>query len=713
MEAEYLKYQDSKDSMSLNLSGSSVNQSMQFSDSNASIDLEYSKYGVKTLKKTLKRNKNSIEPYDNMAEGFKPVLRRKLNRYHNYDILTRNTIFFIIFLAMNQINCEHQLGDIIRYIREGHLTYYDISKFFPENIDITKIQKNFRLINFSIPSHNHFRFEVTGIAKLLNVRMQIPDMSKLCKRYCDELELPNDVYRLIEILLIIYPPEMEIKSHQRVPNYEGRAMAYIIFIMKYLFGLDDDREERISQSALTINSTLSNINGNDIQSLFIWSEWVKYIEMRNVLLSKCHYPSALVIDSKSELNTHLYMDYLTKFSFKDEQKFTVKNAKNIATMSNIHEMFKEINFMEKIENKKPSLSFPSSTTPQRSYLEHMLENRSTLSTLHIPEFMYKKHYNCDILSFLRPSKLKLALERFNIGLIVNEHGYSKKLSFESVYRNEKLFQKQSQANKTINIDFDINEEEWIKVIKNKNEKGKNDEKEKLNSIEDIINENLEEIYYQNERIAAKKQQQQKNANKNKNVNLQQTTNNDTHLDATTNNIPSTIDNTSISDIFSLASNEYLDIIGPEFQDILSQPKNFLDNTTSIFNYVDNTKEDQDYRLNASEKIYSTLLTLDISNCDYWLTIGNISTSSMYYEQFNNIFSKLPKNFQWLLKQCARVIENEPRDLYEQLIILENCYAHILEPLNSISNNMIAFQKIDKYKNVDRLHRAIRSIAWRW
>lgn len=712
MESEYLKYQDSKDSMSLNISGSSLNQSTQLSenDSNKSIDLEYSKYGAKTLKKHLsKKRKTNLDKYDNLAEGFKSVNRRDIGRYHNYDNLTRNTIFFIIFLAMNQINCEHQLGDMIRYIREGHLTYYDISKFFPENIDITKIQNYYRQISLSIPSHNHFRFELTSLAKLLNVHMQLPDISKLCKRYVEELELPNDIYRLIEILLAIYPPEMEIKSYQskRTPNYEGRAMAYIIFILKYLFGLDDDREERISESAQNINANISNVDDKEIKSLFIWSEWVKYIEMRNILLSKCHYPSAMVHNPNSEHNTHLYMDYMLKFVFNDEQKCQVKSAKNIAIMSNIHEIFKEINLMDKNELKKPSLFFNPSLTPQRSYFENILEIQS-LPTLHIPKFMYEKHYNRNIMPFLQPSKLKLSLKKYNIGLLVNEHAYSQKLTFESVYRNERVFQKTVQAKKSVNIEFDINEKEWIKIVqnKNKNEKFQKDEKDKINSVdsmEDIIKKELEKIQRQNQQIKMNRQKLKMS----KSANLQETPKftNDRSTKTSNNDNAPTIDNTSISDIFSMASNEYLDIIGPEFHDI--------DNVTSIFNCIDDDddhEEDQD-NINDTEA-YSTLLTLDISNYDYWLTIGNLS--NIHYEQFDDILNKLPKNFQWLLKQCAQMIENKPRELYEQLIILENCYAHILEPLNTISNNMVGLQDIKKYKNLDsRLYRAIRSIAWNW
>lgn len=51
------------------------------------------------------------------------------------------------------------------------------------------------------------------------------------------------------------PPNMEfnMKSHL-IPNYEGRAMAFIIVTMKILFGLDGITEYEISRVIDKINT---------------------------------------------------------------------------------------------------------------------------------------------------------------------------------------------------------------------------------------------------------------------------------------------------------------------------------------------------------------------------------------------------------------------------------------------------------------------------
>lgn len=51
---------------------------------------------------------------------------------------------------------------------------------------------------------------------------------------------------------------MKFYEQNFIPNYEGRAMAFIIVIMKILFGLDGITEFEISRVAEKINKLVSN-----------------------------------------------------------------------------------------------------------------------------------------------------------------------------------------------------------------------------------------------------------------------------------------------------------------------------------------------------------------------------------------------------------------------------------------------------------------------
>lgn len=61
-------------------------------------------------------------------------------------------------------------------------------------------------------------------------------------------------YLYVERLYLLCPSIMKFneKSHF-IPNYEGRAMAYIVVVFKILFGLDDLTEKEISRVAEKLN----------------------------------------------------------------------------------------------------------------------------------------------------------------------------------------------------------------------------------------------------------------------------------------------------------------------------------------------------------------------------------------------------------------------------------------------------------------------------
>lgn len=56
-----------------------------------------------------------------------------------------------------------------------------------------------------------------------------------------------------ERLLALSPPKMEFDKKSHIPNYEARAMAFIIVILKTLLALDGITEYAISNVAEKIN----------------------------------------------------------------------------------------------------------------------------------------------------------------------------------------------------------------------------------------------------------------------------------------------------------------------------------------------------------------------------------------------------------------------------------------------------------------------------
>lgn len=56
-----------------------------------------------------------------------------------------------------------------------------------------------------------------------------------------------------ERLVALSPPKMKFCDKSCIPNYEGRAMAFIIVVLKILLGLDGITEYEISNVADKIN----------------------------------------------------------------------------------------------------------------------------------------------------------------------------------------------------------------------------------------------------------------------------------------------------------------------------------------------------------------------------------------------------------------------------------------------------------------------------
>jgi len=61
-----------------------------------------------------------------------------------------------------------------------------------------------------------------------------------------------------ERFIALSNPKMKFDRKSCIPNYEGRAMAFIIVIMKILLGLDGITEYEISKVAAKINRFVLN-----------------------------------------------------------------------------------------------------------------------------------------------------------------------------------------------------------------------------------------------------------------------------------------------------------------------------------------------------------------------------------------------------------------------------------------------------------------------
>lgn len=114
-------------------------------------------------------------------------------------MLTRNKLYSVIYIALLLTESKYQLSDIIRFCREGHMSYLQYRHFFPEiysqnDIDEKMYQNGYK----SLFTYDYIRKTASDIYKFIDIKKcdYSPDLIELCKRYCTELNLPGKRYEL-------------------------------------------------------------------------------------------------------------------------------------------------------------------------------------------------------------------------------------------------------------------------------------------------------------------------------------------------------------------------------------------------------------------------------------------------------------------------------------------------------------------------------------
>lgn len=658
------------DSIGLNVSQySSTGPSSD--NTEASICIRYSRRTRRKARKKMSR--------EHLIEHQNDISRRlKCHNFKDKEVLGRSFVFALLWLALNQIDDSTQISDLIRYAKESHIKLNNISTFLPPNVDGKQAMYHFR--KSSNDSLNHFalRSKALTVARMINMQhIQMPNLGNLCERYVKDLSLPSAIADMIRRLLAFQAPQMKIKKSsaltRAVPNYEGRAMAYIIFVLKLCFGLDDSREQEISHSAQQVNQTLIEFDSKQDQ-LFVWSEWVEYVEMRNTILSQCHYPTAMQIDPNVSMHTDMYIDFLKKAN--DDGQFQ-ENYRKVA-MENIRLIFDQIvqlHTQQERRKSKPSCHFSPTQTPFSSYMEHIKNDRSVKSQVYVPEFMNVDHGTRDILAFFYPKQLKKEFKSHKHRLVVREIGFNKKFNFMPVsYTNSKI-------TTNVQFQFDVTTQEWIKEIR-ENEIAKRNTMEVNRSIEhEMIGDG---VRMHLESLAAKQQ-------------AKMMTSKDTSLTANV----TTVTETLSDNFFEEEEKEIID----DYR--LLEPRRNLDEQPNMLHYLssDDDSEPDDSTIDNNNQIDFIL-----SNFDYWILLQNIYyiTNASFAETMN----QLPKSFQWLLNQCALQIHMPVKDLYIELLAIENQYRYVLKPIFKM-NHYIKYRKLNRGKLDTQTLNAIKLLKKIW
>lgn len=379
------------------------------------IDLQFSSTARRILKRVmpLKHLKKHATDKDKTLKCHRKSFSGNLKGLQT-EKLSTNTIIVIIYMALNITKDKIQLSDLVRFLNEGHLSFYDVKHFFPENIP-AKTVLNFNLTYnrlVLIPSVSDLRTLTAKLCKFLNVQLVQPDLLGLCSRYLNELSLPKMMNDFIAKILVVSPPEMRHDPTKTLesPNYEGRAISFILYMLKLIFKLDGKTEEEIS-------TTSENLNENCGTNIFVWTEWVKFIETRTVILKQCHFPTSILLEPDGEKSSHLYLEYVNTMKSKMSHELLNNNEGHIySSMKSILIDLKKLHIPD-IKKNQHSFFFNASLQPSKDYLDNLLNIQP--ESIVIPDYMSVEHTERDLSCFIKPNSFRNKFHSKGIDLSIS------------------------------------------------------------------------------------------------------------------------------------------------------------------------------------------------------------------------------------------------------------------------------------------------------
>ncbi|XP_065075441.1 TATA box-binding protein-associated factor RNA polymerase I subunit B [Ochlerotatus camptorhynchus] len=562
---------------------------------------------------TCHNNKGNVKYTDKQKPGKKKI---------HPENLTRMVLVSILGLGLNTSQSDVQLADLVRFHREEHISHTNLKQYLPEELDpscctetIASLQRGLSL------SHQELRAGVVQLIKFLNVDPITPDLQKLCKRYLDELCLPADLMIFLKRLMAVFPPKMPFDGTSHLPNYEGRAMAFIIFMLKLLFGLNDTTEMKLSKSAAKFNQTLTNL-GPSYRPLFVFREWIRYLEMRKVILAQVHHPTNRLKAKEEgiEQDIDLFIDHnMRKKQGGDKFRMSV-NQVNQNWMSRMKDavtnMVDTHHRLNVTREPQQSIEFEPSLTSNRSYFETFLLAYNREGRIHVPDYMRENHSDRAIFPLVSPSDLKQLLRTDHQITLKTKKVPSALSQLELVDTAVLLDFLTNKGRREPPFQFieDCEESEWTPPAKRTRS---------VQTHEQI----LARILIRNKAESERTQ----------------------HL---LNSLPS---NPAPSEADETATNVTMSTIADK---------------SSI-------PDSQDSFIPPYQNSTHSLLT---PNYDYWIRFsqaGEISSMETFDER---ISTGLPNNFRLVLEECARVIENHPSVLYRELMALETYFFYAVQPV---------------------------------
>lgn len=634
------------------------------------MDIEFTKDSYKVFKRIFKDKAFEKEMMDSL-DARQKLAYHQLSQAEKTRIVTGSTLLSIIWCASNICGSRIQITDLVRFVREGNISYFTYKHFLPE--DYVRYTDKFSHTTFhsnSMLRFENFRYQLTAFIKYipdLITSIKVPNLSEISKRYLTELNLPPGLNDYIERLITLFPPEMPFKlSTSVVPNYEGRAMAYIVFLLKLIFGLDDKREKDMSDASRKLNVKLELKN---LDKLFVFEDWKEFIEYRKRILSQFYFPLLFHHDSIDEKPYLHFVDLLDtlqpKVMNEEEPRIKAKNARGKAREQaeiNCQDILKKLirqhNMKESSQLQTDNIramAFGASMTPMKDYFEHILSSYADKMDFN-KEITNVDHTAFVVEPFLTPKIFKNKLNEMDITIKLQKTQVSSKFDFRKANSRCLTIQRKEYI-LSHDVGRDTFEEQMESAIDYEAKAKKNRNRRFQKSREQSI---IKERLMWRELIAKKVEERKLNVMTDEPGNLDDTQIEDEDMNDS--NIPTKFRQPTILD--DLSSEDEVDLDFDELWDEIPEDK--ADDSSD-----DNADDD-------STKFFTP-------NFNFWHRMFNVRTDYPSLSLQMEEFEKLPKNFKWLIKECATILHQQPLTLYVELLVIENQFINVFQPVELVDN----------------------------
>lgn len=220
---------------STSLQNQSLNniQSSDVSSHEAITPIKYNRTAHKQLRKIMSRahrQKHCMDKERNLkCHNMNYRILSDLYK-HSAELLSRSRIYALLYIGLLIIKDEIQLGDMLRFIREGHLSYNQYQHFFSEDLANKKLNISSYAQRKENVTHAGIRELAAKIITFLKIEKYIPvqNIVGMVQRYCQEMNLPGKHFCIISPFCLQAPNTYIVNPNFICSSFQACYLWYLL-----------------------------------------------------------------------------------------------------------------------------------------------------------------------------------------------------------------------------------------------------------------------------------------------------------------------------------------------------------------------------------------------------------------------------------------------------------------------------------------------------